>query len=105
MIIVFIVASALFWISVFMDASSSSGMMEKTKILRNKAGRFSLGKYLLIMIGLYAVMLVAVLVGHELVYIIVGSGILVVGAVMRFRVAAKNRALKKKSRNDGGGNR
>ena len=88
-------ASVVFWLGALADASSSKGQMEQTKFFRKKDGRFNLRKYLLTMAALQGAALAIVLIGRDVPLTLAASGMLVFGAVMRFRVAARNRAKNK----------
>jgi hypothetical protein len=89
--IIFGVTLAAFVGGVRADASSSMGMREKTKIFRDKNGIFSLRRYLLLMVALVAAGVVFAVLSSP--YPPAASFAL--GAVMRFRVAAKNRKLRR----------
>ena len=93
MIILFVAASVAFWVAVGFDAVSSRGGQEKTKLFRDKAGIFSLNRYLIWMSGFYAAVAVLAISLDDQVSWISGAGILIGGAVIRFRVAAKNRKI------------
>jgi hypothetical protein len=89
--IVFGVTLAAFIAAVAADASSSGGLHERTKLYRGKNGFFSLWRYLLVM-GAW--------VGIGVVFALLSSpwppaASFVMGAVMRFRVAAHNRKIQK----------
>jgi hypothetical protein len=92
--IIFGAASVAFWLGVAADAKSSNGMHEKTAFFRDKAGIFDRRKYLLSMAALWGACLAVVLIGQDLLYAVGASAMLVFGAVVRFRIAAKNRALR-----------
>jgi hypothetical protein len=87
--IVFGITLAAFVGGVIADASSSLGMRERTKIFRDKNGIFSLRRYLLLMGALIAAGVVFGVLSSP--YPPAAS--FAFGAVMRFRVAAKNRKL------------
>lgn len=70
-------------------------MMEQTKFFRRKDGRFNRPKYLLTMAAIQAAAVVTVLLGRDQWLTLVASGMLVVGGILRFRVAARNRRLRK----------
>lgn len=93
--IIFAGASVAFWIGAFADANSSKGQMEQTKFFRKKDGRFNLQKYLLTMAALQGAGLAITLIGRDVPLTLAASGMLIFGAVMRFRVAARNRAKNK----------
>lgn len=73
-------------------------MMEQTKFFRRKDGKFNRPKYLLTMAAIQGVALAFVLFGRDQWLTIAASAMLVVGGVLRFRVAARNRRLRKAAR-------
>lgn len=93
--LIFAGASVAFWLGVLADAKSSDGMKEKTKFFRDASGIFDRRKYLLSMTALWGGALAIALIGQDLIYTVAASATLVLGAVVRFRIAAKNRKLRK----------
>lgn len=89
--LIFAGASVAFWLGAAADARSSIGQLEKTKFFRGRDGRFLLGKYLATMAGIWGAALAVHLIAQVLAITILVSGMLVLGAVVRFRIAAKNR--------------
>ena len=95
--LIFAAASGLFWAGVIADSSSSGKMMEKTKFFRRADGKFNRPKYLLTMLAIQGAALAFVLIARDQWLTIAASAMLVVGGVLRFRVAARNRKLHKQA--------
>lgn len=93
--LIFAAASGLFWAGVIADSSSSGHMMEQTKFFRRANGKFNRPKYLLTMAAIQGAALAFVLIGRDQWLTIAASAMLVVGGILRFRVAARNRRLRK----------
>ena len=70
-------------------------MMEQTKFFRKKDGKFNRPKYLLTMTAIQGAAVAFVLIGRDQWMTIAASAMLVIGGILRFRVAARNRRLRK----------
>ena len=96
LVIIYAIASALFWIGCGFDAVSSVGQFEKTSWYQNSQKRFSMGKYVIIHVIAYAVVTVVVqLFDFDEVTTVSACASLVGMGVWSYLQSRKNNALKK----------